>query len=77
MRFEVEGMRTYKLHVRIYHQPDEDKTLFPLVRKARRHIIDLMLSEHHGECYSCVRNNNCELQSLAKGMALTDIILDI
>ena len=37
-----------------------------MVRKARRHIIDLLLSEHYGECYSCVRNNNCELQTLAK-----------
>jgi len=36
------------------------------VRQARRHIIDLMLSRHYGECYTCFRNNNCELQSLAK-----------
>ena len=37
-----------------------------MVRKARRHILDLMLSEHYGDCYACVRNNNCELQALAK-----------
>lgn len=37
-----------------------------MVRKARRHIIDLMLSEHFGECYSCFRNGKCELQALAK-----------
>jgi NADH-quinone oxidoreductase subunit G/[NiFe] hydrogenase diaphorase moiety small subunit len=36
------------------------------VRQARRHVIDLLLSTHYGECYSCKRNNNCELQSLAK-----------
>ena len=36
------------------------------VRRARRHIIDLLLSEHVGECYACFRNNNCELQALAK-----------
>lgn len=36
------------------------------IRQARRHIIDLLLSEHCGECYSCSRNNNCELQKLAK-----------
>ena len=36
------------------------------VRMARRHILDLMLSEHYGECYACFRNNNCELQSLAR-----------
>jgi len=36
------------------------------VRMARRHILDLMLSEHYGECYACFRNNNCELQALAR-----------
>ncbi len=42
------------------------KTHTRKVRQARRHVLDLMLSEHHGECYSCKRNNNCELQSLAR-----------
>ncbi|MCC6652423.1 MAG: iron hydrogenase small subunit [Candidatus Eisenbacteria bacterium] len=42
------------------------KTHTRKVRQARRHILDLMLSEHCGECYSCKRNNNCELQTLAK-----------
>jgi iron-only hydrogenase group A len=36
------------------------------IRKARRHVLQLLLSEHYGECYSCVRNGNCELQSLAE-----------
>jgi len=36
------------------------------VRQARRHVLDLLLSTHYGECYSCKRNNNCELQALAK-----------
>jgi len=36
------------------------------VRMARRHILDLLLSEHYGECYACFRNNNCELQGLAQ-----------
>ena len=36
------------------------------VRMARRHILDLLLSEHYGECYACFRNNNCELQGLAR-----------
>lgn len=42
------------------------KTHTRKVRQARRHILDLMLSTHCGECYSCKRNNNCELQTLAK-----------
>ena len=64
---EVEGMRTLQpacafpitSSIKIH-------TSTPMVRKARKHIIDLLLSEHYGECYSCFRNNNCELQSLAK-----------
>ena len=36
------------------------------VRKARRHVLELLLSEHHGECYSCVRNGTCELRALAE-----------
>jgi iron-only hydrogenase group A len=36
------------------------------VRKARRHILDLLLARHYGDCYACKRNGNCELQSLAE-----------
>ncbi|MFZ2325021.1 MAG: NADH-dependent [FeFe] hydrogenase, group A6 [Ignavibacteriaceae bacterium] len=64
---EVEGMRTLQTACSFpITAPLKIKTSSSMVRKARRHIIDLMLSEHYGECYSCVRNNNCELQSLAK-----------
>ena len=35
------------------------------VRRARRHVLDLLLGSHYGECYACTRNNHCELQSLA------------
>ena len=47
-------------------QPTKVKTHSAKVRRARRHVLDLLLSKHYGECYSCFRNNNCELQSLAK-----------
>jgi len=45
--------------------PLKVKTHTAKVRQARRHVIDLLLSTHYGECYSCKRNNNCELQTLA------------
>src|SRR5450759_293326 len=45
--------------------PLKVKTHTAKVRQARRHVIDLRLSTHYGECYSCKRNNNCELQTLA------------
>ncbi|MDK2976547.1 MAG: NADP-reducing hydrogenase subunit HndD [Candidatus Marinimicrobia bacterium] len=36
-----------------------------LVRTARKHVIELLLSEHRGDCLRCYRNGNCELQALA------------
>ncbi|MEJ5315899.1 MAG: NADH-dependent [FeFe] hydrogenase, group A6 [Tenuifilum sp.] len=35
------------------------------VRTARKHIIDLLLSEHNAKCTTCYKNGNCELQELA------------
>ncbi|MCB8964264.1 MAG: iron hydrogenase small subunit [Bacteroidales bacterium] len=35
------------------------------VRTARKHIIELLLSEHNAQCTTCYKNGNCELQSLA------------
>jgi iron-only hydrogenase group A len=64
---EVEGMRTLQTACSFpITAPIKIHTSTPMVRKARRHIVDLLLSEHYGECYTCVKNNNCELQSLAK-----------
>jgi NADH-quinone oxidoreductase subunit G/[NiFe] hydrogenase diaphorase moiety small subunit len=64
---EVEGQRTLQASCAYpVTQPITVMTHTRKVRQARRHVIDLLLSEHHGECYSCSRNNNCELQSLAK-----------
>ncbi|MBN1769236.1 MAG: iron hydrogenase small subunit [Prolixibacteraceae bacterium] len=35
------------------------------VRTARKHIIELLLSEHNADCTRCYKNGNCELQNLA------------
>ena len=37
-----------------------------LVRTARKHVIELLLSEHRSDCLKCYRNGNCELQNLAQ-----------
>ncbi len=64
---EVEGMRTLQSACSFpITTPVKIKTTSPRVRKARKHVLDLLLSEHYGECYACVRNNNCELQALSK-----------
>jgi NADH-quinone oxidoreductase subunit G/[NiFe] hydrogenase diaphorase moiety small subunit len=64
---EVEGMRTLQAACAFpITAPIKVKTHTAKVRLARRHIVDLLLSDHYGECYTCRRNNNCELQSLAR-----------
>ncbi|MGC9331137.1 MAG: 2Fe-2S iron-sulfur cluster-binding protein, partial [Bacteroidales bacterium] len=35
------------------------------VRQARKHVVELLLSEHRSECTSCYKNGKCELQELA------------
>src|SRR5665647_239886 len=45
--------------------PVDIQTYSPRVRQARRDIVDLMLAEHCGDCQTCGRNGNCELQDLA------------
>lgn len=64
---EVEGMRTLQAACAYpITQPINVKTYTPKVREARRNILDLLLSNHYGECYTCKRNGNCELQKLAE-----------
>jgi iron-only hydrogenase group A len=72
---EVEGMKTLQSACSFpITTPIKIKTSTPHVRKARRHIIDLLLSEHYGECYTCFRNQNCELQELAKEYGVDSFI---
>ena len=64
---EVEGQRTLQAACAYpITSPLKVLTHTRKVRQARRHIIDLLLANHYGDCYACVRNNNCELQALAK-----------
>ena len=43
------------------------------VRKARRTVVDFLLSEHDGNCQVCERNNDCELLDLARSMGITGV----
>ncbi|OGJ93213.1 MAG: ferredoxin [Candidatus Raymondbacteria bacterium RifOxyC12_full_50_8] len=43
------------------------------VREARRMVVEMLLSEHDGNCQTCNRNNDCELQSVAFDLGITDI----
>lgn len=48
-------------------------TATPRVRKARKAVLELLLSNHERKCLTCVRNRNCELQKLADELNVTDI----
>ena len=45
------------------------------VREARRTVVELLLSEHDGNCQTCERNEDCELQRLAYELGITDTAL--
>ncbi|WP_051569161.1 NADH-dependent [FeFe] hydrogenase, group A6 [Alkaliphilus transvaalensis] len=49
------------------------KTNTKKLRDARKSTVELILSNHNRECLTCSRNKNCELQSLAEEMNITEI----
>jgi iron-only hydrogenase group A len=51
------------------------------VRQARKHVLELLLSEHKQDCLSCYKNGNCELQNLSSefkvnGSIFMDLVED-
>ncbi len=42
------------------------------VRGARGTVVELLLSEHCGECATCERNDDCELQALAHELGIRE-----
>lgn len=45
----------------------------PAVRAARKINLELILSNHNRECTTCIRSENCELQSLSTELGVGDI----
>jgi len=43
------------------------------VREARKTILELILAHHPQDCLTCIRNQNCELQTLAREYNIRDI----
>jgi iron-only hydrogenase group A len=43
------------------------------VRQARKFVVEMLLSEHDGDCKICTRNEDCELKQLAFEMGITDL----
>ena len=71
---EIEGARTL---VTACVMPATDgmkvHTHTKRVREARRTVLELLLSEHAGDCQTCDRNNDCELQAVAHELGITEI----
>ncbi len=42
------------------------------IRDARKMSVELLLANHPKDCLSCLRNQNCELQSLAADLGIKD-----
>lgn len=48
------------------------------VRTARKHVIELLLSEHNADCTKCFKNGHCELQELASEYRIGDhVFIDL
>lgn len=49
------------------------KTNTPAVREARKSTVELLISNHPKDCLTCVRNRNCELQTLAEEFGIREV----
>lgn len=49
------------------------KTNTPVVREARRTILELMLGRHNRDCLTCSKNLNCELQKLCEELGVKEV----
>lgn len=43
------------------------------VREARRSVVELLLSEHDGQCQTCERREDCELQALSAELGVREV----
>jgi len=71
---EIEGVRNLQTSC-TYPVFDGMKvyTNTPKVREARKLNLELILSNHDRSCLTCIRNTNCELQSLSKKLGVDEI----
>lgn len=71
---EVEGARTLQPScVTKVGEGMKIRTTSKKARAARRLSVELMLANHPWDCNACVRNGQCELQTLAQDMGITEV----
>lgn len=49
------------------------KTNSPVVREARKTILELLLARHNRDCLTCSKNLNCELQKLCEELGVDEV----
>ena len=70
---EVKGQKTLQASCAMpVSEGMEIQTYSEKVRSARKHIIELLLSEHNADCTKCYKNGKCELQTLASEYQVGD-----
>ena len=70
---EVKGARSLVAAcVQPVNEGMEIFTNSPAAVKARKTNLELILSNHKMDCLSCLRNQNCELQKMAKDFGIYD-----
>jgi NADP-reducing hydrogenase subunit HndD len=71
---EIEGAKTL---IASCAQPAADgmvvHTASPKARRGRRTVVELLLSEHNGDCQVCARSADCELRTLAQELGITEL----
>jgi len=71
---ELEGAQNLSAACSTPAAPDmKVRTNTRRVREARRLVVELLLSEHDGECQTCDRREDCELQALAAELGIRSI----
>ncbi len=71
---EVKGARTLQAAcVTPVAEGMEVFTSTPRVLQARRHTLELILSDHPMECLTCIRNQNCELQEVSEALGVREV----
>jgi NADP-reducing hydrogenase subunit HndD len=49
------------------------KTSSRRVREGRKTVLELLLSEHSGDCQTCLRSDDCELRRLSREMGIMEV----
>ena len=74
---EVEGMRNLQAScITKVREGMVVHTNSARVRKNRKVLYELMLSNHSKDCLSCSRNQSCELQALGEKLGVTECRLE-